>query len=274
MSNIVVVGVVRDSGHRLAMELEIVTLAFKNHTIKKIIIIESDSTDNTDESLARLQKESDKYLFKSLGKLSQRMPKRTERLAYCRNRYLEICEDNDFFGAEFLYVTDWDGVNTNLSSSDMDSVLINLSSNFGFAATANQLYKYYDIWALRHPIWSPNDCWASYHKMAPLVGDIAAREICNVSRMIHISKELPPIEVDSAFGGGALYPTKFLSGCRYDGLTSEGNEVCEHISFSTMFKMNGGKLAIYPNFINSDKSIHVEFAEEYQRKGNINEHSC
>jgi hypothetical protein len=52
-------------------------------------VVESDSSDGTAEALARLSASNDNFRFTSLGNLSEVFRKRTERIAVCRNRYLE-----------------------------------------------------------------------------------------------------------------------------------------------------------------------------------------
>ena len=48
------------------------------------------------------------------------------------------------------------------------------------------------------------------------------------------------LEVDSAFGGLAIYPREAVEGLMYVGLDASGNEICEHVQFS----MNIGKKRI------------------------------
>ena len=84
------------------------------------------------------------------------------------------------------------------------------------AVFANQTYKYYDIDNLRP---KPN---------------IPNREIQK-----HISKSSAPIQVVSAFGGLAIYKTKFLSENMY------AND--DHVSFNTRY--GGQRKFVYPSLL-------------------------
>lgn len=264
MTRIVIAGVARNCAANIRAEIDIVLKAFAHHTIERIVIVESDSTDNSADVLCSWSNESECNIALSLGQLANIYPLRTERLAYCRNVYLNVFERHDYFGADFFFVTDLDGINTHLSAETIDRSISFLTSTPGAAATANQLYKYYDIWTLRHPIWSPNDCWASFHKLREIVGEVNAYRICIESRMIHVDNSLPPIPVDSAFGGAGIYPTSIVRSCRYDGLLN-GKEACEHVAFNADYLKNGGQIYVVPYFINHDISEHVVNCEKFDQ---------
>lgn len=262
MARIVVAGIAKNCSTSIEAELMIIKKALVNHEIVHTIIVESDSSDKTTDILETWSAKEEENTYFGLGNLENQIFKRTERLAFCRNVYMEFLERENFFYSDYLYITDFDGVNELLSANTIDQVICELKKNPDSAATANQLYKYYDIWALRHPIWSPNDCWLSYNLLSPVIGKYNAHSIVNESRMIHIDPSEVPIEVDSAFGGGALYNSSKLNNCRYVGL-QDGNEVCEHVAFSADYKKNGGRLFIFPNFINHNISEHVKAAENF-----------
>lgn len=262
---IVIFGIARNCGSVIRNELEILVNAFKNHSIVRFIIVSSDCEDQTTEILEEWDCESTINTHIPLGNLEGVYPKRTERIAYCRNVYIDFAERYNYFNADYAFVTDLDSVNNCLDQQTIDRALELLKNLHNSAITTNQKYKYYDIWALRHPIWSPNDCWKSFHQLKNVLGEINSQNICNLSRMIHIDSDSDLIEVDSSFGGGAFYPTNLLSGCRYSGLDN-GFEVCEHVSFSRCFKENGGHIYIAPFLINHDYSEHVINAEKFFTK--------
>ncbi len=264
MARILVAGVVRNGAGRIDGELKRLKDALIDHELARIVIVESDSSDDSVNVLTRWNNENICHSVFFLGDLATVYTRRTERIAYCRNVYMKYFERYDFFGADYLFVTDLDGVNDTLTATTMNRVLASLTSMPGAAACANQGYKYYDIWALRHPIWSPNDCWTSFHALKASLGEVNAHQICNASRMIHIDPSRPPIEVDSAFGGGAVYDVKHLRGCRYEGLDHD-EEICEHVAFSAAYRRNGGHVFVFPDFINHDRSEHVVNAEQFER---------
>jgi len=64
------------------------------------------------------------------------------------------------------------------------------------------------------------------------------------------------INVDSAFGGLAIYDTKYIDGCSYTGITSSGIQVCEHVAFNQGIKNNAGEIYINPKLINFKYTNH------------------
>ena len=124
--------------------------------------------------------------------------------------------------------------------------------------SANQSGRYYDVWALRHPLWSPNDCWEElefrrrYIKFPELALAYSIR-----SRMIKIPKNSKWIEVDSAFGGLAIYKSELFSlDGKYSGLTSEGRKTCEHVEFHKSLTESGKRIFINPRLINARITDH------------------
>ena len=71
--------------------------------------------------------------------------------------------------------------------------------------TANQSARYYDLLALRHPLWSPNNWLIESAWFSQFLGKSKAQRHSMTDRMIKIPVNLPPIPVDSAFGGLAIY---------------------------------------------------------------------
>ena len=79
---------------------------------------------------------------------------------------------------------------------------------------------------------------------------------CVYSRMITIKKSSKWIRVRSAFGGVAIYDTKYLSNATYKGETESGDAVCEHVSFNFGIEAAGGEIYINPDFINFKSTNH------------------
>jgi len=261
MASVVIAGVCKDVGHVISREIEYIKSIFDTDELKKIVIIESDSSDNTITELDNLASSDDRIFFKSAGALSDILGHRSERIAYCRNLYIEILNLNKYYGADYLIVMDLDGVNNMLNKESIKRSLSFMLANKGVAVTANQLYKYYDIWALRHKDWCNDDCWYSFAKLKNVLPIVQAHSISNLSKMINIPTDAMPIEVDSAFGGFAIYNIEYIADASYKGF--EEIPVCEHVHFSRIYRKNGGRIYILPFLINHDKSIHVENAESF-----------
>lgn len=105
------------------------------------------------------------------------------------------------------------------------------------AMTAAQRAEYYDIWALRiKPIVS-YDCWQLIEELSWFFLDrsVLTKRLVQIHQ-VSIPRNNSLIEVESAFGGAALYNGKYLDKrCSYDGKNEDGwwwkNDRCEHVSF-------------------------------------------
>lgn len=124
--------------------------------------------------------------------------------------------------------------------------------------TATQRAEYYDIWALRVRDILPFDCWQMVSHVASFYLD--QEDIVERLIQIHqlpIPKNRSLIEVDSAFGGAALYPRQYLhEKCSYDGEYSSSwfspqrlwnDQQCEHVKFHQCLKKFAPEQKIFIN---------------------------
>jgi hypothetical protein len=75
--------------------------------------------------------------------------------------------------------------------------------------------------------------------------------------MLIIPTTAPLIEVESAFGGLAIYRREALMKGSYAGLNLQGEEICEHtVLHKTLVKENH-KIFINPKLINTDFTDHT-----------------
>jgi hypothetical protein len=74
--------------------------------------------------------------------------------------------------------------------------------------------------------------------------------------MINIKQSSNWIRVESAFGGLAIYNTKFLQNCEYIGTSEYSGQKCEHVSFNNGIIANGGEIFINPKLINFSLTDH------------------
>jgi hypothetical protein len=246
---ILIVGICRDVGAEISNEIRRLKESFSDFKKVHFYIIESDSKDNTIEVLNDLSKEFGNFDFVSLGEVQQQIPDRWSRIAYLRNLCIsEYLNSEKYAQCNFVAVSDLDGVNRELTTSSIRAVF---ERSDWAACFANQSGHYYDIFALRHPTWSPNDCW-KHEKIlrSSGVNPIRARELSVYKRQIRIPPNSEWIEVDSAFGGLGIYKREFLINALYESRDSNDELVCEHVSFNKGISRNGGKLFVVPAFIN------------------------
>ena len=231
-----------------------------------IIVYENDSTDDTLQQLKKFKEINHNFYYISetnvANDIKNNIRKRVQIIARGRNMLLnEINERfNDY---DLMIMTDLDNVLNNFDTSCIDDVF-KYDINSWDVLTANCLNRYYDIWALRislnvwdplihEPIWTKEmkknmnyDCWGIN---SPFGNKIAHIKMCQAL----IPRNYPLIESDSSFGGMGIYKISKIKNCRYDGIHYiNGNAVgeqCEHVSFHTGIKKNGGKIFICPSLI-------------------------
>lgn len=253
-------GTVRDCFKFLEQDVLKLSKAFALFKDLHWFIVESDSSDRTVDCLATLQALVPNFHYKSMGQLASDMPLRTDRIAFCRNACLDEIKTNPLLmGAKYLVVADLDNSQSQLT---LEGVMSSFERDDWGGVTSNQSGLYYDIWALRHPVWNPGDCWQQKiflesMKLSKAVSTYSAVH----SRMIEVPLESAWIEVESSFGGLGIYKTEFFNQARYIGLCEngvKGGQVCEHVAFNESLRANGAKIFINPKMVNSS----------------LNEHSC
>jgi hypothetical protein len=263
MSNILIVGVARNCAGSIKNDIVRIHHAFSSAVDIKWLIVESDSDDDTPEQLHMLKSRFDLEII-VCGRLRDKYPNRTERIAICRNRYVkEIQGNKNYNSVDYIVVADLDGVNSRLRQQSVNSCW-NYKLEWD-ACFANQAAPYYDIWALRHKFWNPNDCYEQERQLLTIGYDgYSSRNLSIYSKMLTIDKESAPIRVDSAFGGLAIYKKYLFINNYYEGLNSEGGEVCEHVSFNQRVSVSAC-LAILPNLINGGWNEHSKRSKSLNR---------
>jgi len=265
---IVIASIARNVASTFNSDYERITASFSDFEIVNWIVIESNSTDDSIKVLDRFSKLSTNIINISMRSEFNGKHLRTQELAKARNKYLEIfrkiCIKNDI---EYLVVCDLNNLNNKLTKSAIQSCWEN--RNWA-AVTANQAGPYYDVWALRHKYWNNYDCWERYEELKKLYNKSRLALWESVySRMINIPSNSNWIKVDSAFGGIAVYKTKYINGCKYVGITSKGKQVCEHVSFNEGIINNNGSIYINPKLINfklTDHSRRKKYFKYYNLK--------
>jgi hypothetical protein len=263
-SKILIVGLVRNASRTLQNDVITLLEAFHNFKNFEFLLVESDSTDSTVQLLTSIKGGLSNFEFLALGNLDKTIPVREDRISYCRNRYLEELRNNPrYSNIEYLVVADMDGINDDLTTKSVESCFV--KQDWG-ACFANQHPFYYDIYALRHPDWSPNDCW-KYEKALRDAGlpHVLAREKAVYSRQKRINPNSNWIEVQSAFGGFGIYNVKYLGNVSYSSRDSNGDIICEHVQFHLDIRDNGAKLFINPSLINSRKNPHTSNRHKINR---------
>jgi hypothetical protein len=205
-------------------------------------------SDTTDDSAALLQRfVAGRGRVIDAGGLREHLPRRTERIAFARNLCIDEIRRTETGSGHLVML-------------DLDDVLTAPVSVAAFAAAAawldadprragvfaNSTPRYYDTWALRHPRWCAGDCWQPIWHRAPGETYETAKFREVFARQIEIPADLPPVAVDSAFGGLGLYRASHALRARYRGIDGHGEETCEHVAFNRAIRSAGGELHIFP----------------------------
>lgn len=200
-----------------------------------------------------------------LGILEDRLPKRTERLSHVRNAVLDAV------------ARQWPD-HDHLVIADLDDVLARPIDVGAFARAAawldaepahagvfaNAQPRYYDVWALRHDRWCPEDCWHPIWGRQQDETFEAAKFREVFTRQIVVPTSLPPIAVRSAFGGLGVYRMTFALQARYHGTDVQGRESSEHVAFNAEIRQAGGQLHIFPPLCVQAPQQHLYQASEFE----------
>jgi len=245
--NIIVAGVVRDCAKTLERDFNNLSAIIGSKNVF-FILIESDSKDRTVEILEKLSKSNKNIIYESLGTLEYNIPSRLERLAYCRNMYLDKIHNDTFANFEYVLVADFDGVNKKFTKKSLHSCWDRTNWS---VCTANQAGPYYDIFALRKDKWVDKDCFLNYQELITQGRSHSYAFYKSIVSKMFKSRDSEWIQVESAFGGVAIYRKKELLSSTYSAFDEYGRKQCEHVSLNRKIVKLGGKIFINPKMINS-----------------------
>ena len=231
-----------------------------------IYLIENDSTDDTAKKLDMFEKTHSNVFVYKLNGLEHKMPKRTVRLAFCRNFIINIIHTKY---ANFDYF-----INIDIDNILRSDTITGLKQCFKInrewdALFANAAPVYYDIWALRsEEIGITYDCWDKiHHDLQKGIPHFISKiqHVKTYQTNINVGNDL--IEVQSAFGGFGIYKIAATKGCRYIGEIDEcefneptacNAECCEHVRFhKDMISKNNAKLYIAPFLLVTAPAEHI-----------------
>ena len=250
-----VVGTVRNSSANVVSDLLRIVNALEEILPTKAYVVESDSSDDTVARLTELVAKDSRIRFTSLGVVATTIPDRIQRIRHCRNEYVKEIRTNSLYkDVDLIIVADLDGINTKI-----DSAVFKLALDLELpwdALAANQSARYYDIFALRHPLWSPNDWSLEAHWLEAFLGKETSKKHSMTDRMIHIPPTMPPIPVDSAFGGLCIYRRWVFNQFDYLEDSDAPLNENEHVTIHRKLRAAGGEIYIHPGLINSKWTTH------------------
>ena len=207
----------------------------------EIYILENDSTDSTRKVISDISKQG-KLIPVFLDKLDLIFPKRTARLAFCRNSLLNLTMEKKF---DYVICFDSDGV---FNEIDLNSFISVFYKDSVWDAVFPSYYPYYDLWAFRHSTLLNCDFTKLIGRLPAIIGTennhkISADPISNFD----FSKFSGWLSVESAFGGLGIYKSSIYFQSSYWGFDGD-EEVCEHVIFHKKMLNLGARLYIAPEF--------------------------
>jgi glycosyltransferase involved in cell wall biosynthesis len=246
-STIAIIGAARNIGEFLPRLIEVFAKSFSGFKSVHYIVVENNSEDDTKEVLHKLSQQYSNFKPIFLEENSNKVKFRTERIAIARNAALSELKKFSF-EFDYIAVADLDAINLGLTRTGLESCWNYKDWN---AIFANQPDGYYDIYALRHELWSPRNFLDDHEKLNDIFGKKIALEMSLFSKRIKIKKDSKIIEVDSAFGGLGIYKSSDILNERYIGLNEFGDPICEHLSVNLGIREKGGRLFINPKMSNA-----------------------
>lgn len=241
----------------------------------RLIFFENDSTDNTLELLRELEKQlPGKVVVISEPGLKAKIPVRTHRLAYCRNKVVQTINEK-FKEFDYFIYMDMDEPILDLDVSKVCRLFDDDMIDQYDVATANSLPNYYDLWALRTDAFN-KDCWedGSCFKPPYLKKWFPDNPFVDGGTIDPKSSLIPVL---SAFGAFGLYKIPKIVGCvdTYNGVGNcEGNafgptfykEQCEHVPFHKCLReKNNARIVIVPFLTVRNGNSYVNWDKENKR---------
>lgn len=260
-------GVVRNGGIGLRKTLDRLQLIRSKFVSSKFFIVTNDNTDATDLVLDEWRQGApDTNIVIRVDGLLEAFPNRIDRICAARNFYLDaVRAEQRKANWSYCVVADLDGPNENLDENwfgSLEDLPISWDGLF-----ANQIDCYYDIYALRHASWCPEDCWLEVErsiprliKRVPIVRSLVRRSMVRryvFSRQQKIPETTSPIKVVSAFGGLGIYRVEALDSIYYRSRRANNDVVCEHVALNEAIVKRGGNLFIVPSLLNLAPKEHI-----------------
>lgn len=259
-SSVLVCGTAKNVARKLDEFVLRTDRAFAGFEKTNYLVCESFSSDNTWEKLLSLKSRRDDFNCMQDDQIDKIEKRRTVRIASARNQLLKKIK-KDFNNFDYVVMMDLDGVNRDITRENVESCWRHSEWD---GVTANQPLRYYDIWALRAKGWCETDCWNEYAALLKDMSPKQALKVAVTSKMRSINSKASPIQVQSSFGGLAIYRMKAFLSSEYVGADAEGIEICEHVPFHKGLLDNGFKIYIMPSLVNlNPKSQVMNILKEY-----------
>lgn len=259
----VIVGLARDIAGDLPYTLRNIERLATLFSKVSFVFFENDSKDGTLKILQDWAVGRDCHVLSELG-IHGNFAIRTQRTAYCRSK-LQAFAFQHYIDRDYIVMLDMDRPARFIDMGGVEQALAYIDGEPSVGAVfANSLPFYYDLWALRHERWCPDDCWLEVDQAMTAGESFADAERRIVSdRQHYLAPSSPPFQVGSAFNVLGIYRARAFWMGRFMGMLPNGIPIVEHTPFSVlMTKHSGLSLMIFPAMVTSP----YEWMERLLRK--------
>lgn len=264
-SSVSICSIVRDCDRNLRRNISRIESLRRLFGESEVIIFENDSKDNTLVTLNNWQHSSNNIFVFSEKYNEKTIPLKTsgitnpyfsisriEKMVVFRNKYVNVLNTNNF-NRDYVVVIDLDiadfildgVINSFGVKIDWDCITAN-----GYSLSSRFKHQYHDSYAL-----------IEFGKMGDNQTESSIEE--NRKNFSFLKKGMPLIQVDSAYGGIAIYKWRSIKGLRYNYLLNDDLKVeckSEHVGLhESMIKNGAGQIFINPSMIVKYRSVDGKF---------------
>lgn len=260
VSCVSICSIVRDCQKNLDYNIRKIEKLRKCFADSEVIVFENDSRDRTLEILESWNRKSKNFIVESEKYQNNTLPEdtngvnpyfskhRIEKMSFYRNKYLEIINTNNF-SRDYVIIVDLDISNFSIDgiahSFGVNQDWSCITSN-GTSLSRTLKKQYHDTYALVE-----KGC-----QDLPM-NEETIKNNRKVFSFLDIG--MPLFNVDSAFGGLAIYDWRFLKGKYYSCIENNDARVqvlCEHVSLNRQLR---GDIFINPNMKVKYRSVTFSF---------------
>ncbi len=247
--SVVIAGCCRNVENFITQNLQVIDLIGTQFGKYQVLLFENDSTDSTRQILYDRKKPNYEYIFED----NVNIQKRTERIAFCRNKLLDKIY-SDYSSFDYVLFVDMDDVLASGKLAETIGSCFMYNTDQWDGMFANSSSYYYDIWALRKKGYLDSDVWNNVYMLQSVgMGYQQAVDKCVTTYQINYPVDSKIIPVISAFGGAGLYKLSTLISLkpRYNGVepTHINGMICEHVPFNQFLSSSKAKLFINPKML-------------------------
>ena len=240
ISKVIFVGICRDNGGEIEIVLDYIKQTANYFLDYRIIIFENDSKDNTLKTLQDFQSKDPNLTIISKKFYVTKRPS-IKFLADARNYYINEMKKRKYASFDYVIVVDMDMT----YGWDMRSVIypFSLVNKWDVSCSNgiwNQYYNMYDKFAFRKGADNKTDVYLG-------LNDFENKSYYYNEYLVNFNLFFKPtddlVEVNSCFGGLAIYKKRIIQGCKYDSIKDD----CEHVPFNNCVKKkNHGRIKLNP----------------------------